>query len=355
MVRAAALAFLMSGILLAQSSSGLSPERRALFGWLDRVAALPSLRAGEFVRVTYTQRNSSLRIGHEFGFITSERSGQLDILMLDLRTSARPWREDGRLEAVVVERWNLRATAEKAAGPVASGDVRLADNVMLGTLELVMLARAAAEAGWMRLADDLMVTAGRASRDGLLSDLRDDIASRLAIRAYRMLESGAPRDEVRNRLKQLVDDFPEFDDADIARRSITRLDETIARASPTTANTTEAVTERVARLIDALVDENAVWAISPGRVYFFANDPRETPVGPVRELWSLGHVGVPQLIEALDDRRLTRAVYWRNSRGWPVEVGEVALQILEQISGQRFAFDDSVKDRVTKWWNTVKK
>ena len=351
-----AVAVLLCSQLTAQDRSPLSHQGTTLFAWLDRVAELPRLSASEFVRVTYTQTDQDPpQIRHELGFITANLGEQLEILSLDLRLNKRSWRKAGTVESVAVERRDLRRTAATAIGPVASGGVRHAAGVMLGPLELVVLARACGEAGWDQLAADLLTTAGRASSESLEVDLRQDLASHLAVRAFKLLERDGPREEVRRRLQKLVDEFPEFHDADVARSAIRALDETIARERRPTRTDARTQEDQIAALIAALVDQKGVWLMSPGRVYFFAPEPRDTPPGPVRDLWQLGYAAVPQLIGTLDDRRLTRAIYWRNARGFPIAVGEVAAQILEQIAGQRFVFDDSVEERVLKWWRTVKK
>src|SRR5207253_1519939 len=84
-----------------------------------------------------------------------------------------------------------------------------------------------------------------------------------------------------------------------------------------------------------------------------------------------GFIAVPQLIAALDDRRLTRTLYgwfdWQMEPGWQVQlVGTRVVGILERISGQTFQPDyyqkptapklliDAVKPKVLAWWATVK-
>jgi hypothetical protein len=133
---------------------------------------------------------------------------------------------------------------------------------------------------------------------------------------------------------------------------------------------------RIADLIFLLRDQYGPQRTMPGYPDFVcgwalpdeARRACESQDSPVRQLINFGPAAVPQLIEALDDTRMTRAVHYYRA-GLPTQVlrvGDCALQILETISGQRFTSvaaplhtlskieRKNLKDNVTKWWQFTK-
>ena len=89
-------------------------------------------------------------------------------------------------------------------------------------------------------------------------------------------------------------------------------------------------------------------------------------ITPVHRLVDLGQAAVPQLIEALDDRRFTRCMEMQmNGLAEPrvLRVGDVARQILEDMSGRNFypvKTDDgklvhgTTRRQAEAWWKEVR-
>lgn len=88
-------------------------------------------------------------------------------------------------------------------------------------------------------------------------------------------------------------------------------------------------------------------------------------ITPIHRLVDLGDAAVPQLIEALDDKRFTRSMVQR-FKGWQepkvMRVGEVAQKILEHLSGQNFyphktdagkLVNGTTRQQAEAWWAEV--
>jgi hypothetical protein len=73
---------------------------------------------------------------------------------------------------------------------------------------------------------------------------------------------------------------------------------------------------------------------------------------PAHHLVELGLESVPQLLGALDDDRLTRAVedMWFISDSGILSIGGAAIQVLESIAGRQF----SDGDQAAAWWKEVR-
>ena len=88
-------------------------------------------------------------------------------------------------------------------------------------------------------------------------------------------------------------------------------------------------------------------------------------VTPVHRLVDLGHAAVPQLIEALDDRRFTRCMVQQFKGGaepMVMRVGDVVRRILEHISGQNLfprktdagkLVNGTTRQQAEAWWAEV--
>jgi hypothetical protein len=88
-------------------------------------------------------------------------------------------------------------------------------------------------------------------------------------------------------------------------------------------------------------------------------------ITPVHRLVDLGYEAVPQLIEALDDRRFTRCLvesFKATSAPVAMRVGDLAKKILEHLSGRNFfarRADDgslvngSTRQQAESWWAEV--
>jgi hypothetical protein len=127
--------------------------------------------------------------------------------------------------------------------------------------------------------------------------------------------------------------------------------------------------ERVAELIFQLRDQNGSQWSQPGHCDIF-NDPRGEQ-SPAHQLVKVGFDAVPQLIEALDDKRFTRSVGYHRDFYFShhvLRVGDCAMAILGQIAGRSFwsgtytnaamAKDGQVaetRSKVRAWWEEFEK
>jgi hypothetical protein len=186
-------------------------------------------------------------------------------------------------------------------------------------------------------------------------------------------------------VKKLLLNFPQADfaktESSIGREMARELDRMVAEDAarvrrPVSVSSLQG-RERIAELIYLLRDQYGPQRTMPGYPDFvcgwaLSDEARracESIDSPIRQLINFGPAAVPQLIEALEDTHMTRAVnYYRP--GMPVQVlrvGDAALQILEAISGQRFTDiagvlhtrsrneRKAVKDRVSAWWKAYQR
>lgn len=102
------------------------------------------------------------------------------------------------------------------------------------------------------------------------------------------------------------------------------------------------VENRVRELIFELRDQNGQQISQPGSCNIFMDRQRSTNT-PAHQLVRIGYAAVPQLIEALDTKTLTRSVtYWRDFTfsHHVLTVGDCAQAILGQITGRSFYVHD---------------
>ena len=166
--------------------------------------------------------------------------------------------------------------------------------------------------------------------------------------------AAARRVAFRDEIKRLVLNFPQADfaktEASAGREMARELDRMIGEDTARAKRPAPATLQgraRIAELIFLLRDQPGTatddagvsgFRVRVGAVRRGATGVRVREDSPVRQLINSGPAAVPQLIEALDDTRMTRAVHYYRA-GLPTQVlrvGDCALQILEAISGQRF-------------------
>ena len=97
------------------------------------------------------------------------------------------------------------------------------------------------------------------------------------------------------------------------------------------------IKERVAELIFQLRDQNGEQICQPDRATSSATGAAKRQ--PRHQLVALGFDAVPQLIDAIDDRRLTRAVGFHRSfyfSHYILRVGDCAADILDRIASHSF-------------------
>jgi hypothetical protein len=127
--------------------------------------------------------------------------------------------------------------------------------------------------------------------------------------------------------------------------------------------------ERVAELIFQLRDQNGQQWSQPGACNIF-NDPREEK-SPAHQLAALGFDAVPQLIEALEYKRLTRSVGFHRDFYYShhvLRVGDCAEDIIERIAARSFwrgkttnsamlkdGESSETKKQIEAWWQDIQK
>ena len=378
-------------------SAALTRDDRDLFKWFDGLGYTPDLSDKTLVAVEtgfFTIGDATERVPQRLlGFLLSE-SAENFVVHLTTATDARYIRSGPTIDlgAVGFTRLNLRATAEVMARWAREpGSAALPPNIpryWRTQLTLFMLARACAAAGFDELAHELVAASQVAERlEGSVYTLKQELSGSIANQrvavSFADFERGGTRVAFRDEIKRLVLNFPQADfaktEASAGREMARELDRMIredtAHAKRPPPETLQG-RARIAELIFLLRDQHGPQRTMPGYPDFvcgwaLSDEARracESVDTPARQLVHFGPAAVPQLIEALDDTRMTRAVHYYRA-GLPTQVlrvGDCALQILETISGQRFTSvaaplhtlskneRKALKDNVNGWWLTVK-
>ena len=382
-----------------QSAQGtaLTRDDREMFKWFDGLGYTPDLSDKTLVAVEtgfFTIGDGTERVPQRLlGFLLSE-SAENFVVHLTTATDARYVRSapTSDLGAVGFTRLNLRATADVMARWAREpGSAALPPNIpryWRTQLTLFMLARACAAAGFDDLAHELVAASLVAERlEGSVYTLKQELSGSIANQrvavSFADFERGGTRVAFRDEIKRLVLNFPQADfaktEASAGREMARELDRMIREDAAHTKRPPPETLQgraRIAELIFLLRDQHGPQRTMPGYPDFvcgwaLSDEARracESVDTPARQLIHFGPAAVPQLIEALDDTRMTRAVHYFRA-GLPTQVlrvGDCALQILEMIGGQRFTSvaaplhtlskneRKALKDNVNKWWEMVR-
>jgi len=388
--------FCTSPTALSQTSP-LTRDDRDLFKWFDSLGYSPGLADKPLVAVEtglWTGgTGTNLLPQRLLGFLLSE-AGDEFVVHLTTATDARYVRRpaSGRAGAIGFTRLNLHATADVLARwarePGSSAPPANMPRYWRTQLTLFMLARACAASGFDDLAHALVAAAEVAERiEGspytLKLELSGTIANQRVAMAFADFERGGTRVAFRDEIRRLVLNFPQADFAkterSTGREMVRELDRMIGEDTSHARRPAPAALQgraRIAELIYLLRDQHGPQRTMPGYPDFvcgwvLSDDGRracEEQDSPVRQLINAGPAAVPQLIEALEDTRMTRAVqYYRE--GLPMQVlrvGDCALQILEAISGLHFTSvaaplhtltkneRKAIRNNVMAWWAKVR-
>jgi hypothetical protein len=179
-----------------------------------------------------------------------------------------------------------------------------------------------------------------------------------------ILDFGDPavtRPQLLERTTALLKNFPHCDYIERAKDTADILKEMVAEDQIHSKFSDEEIAklplqEQVKEWIFRLRDQNGHQWGQPGRVDIF-DQMQGAQDTPAHHLAALGDAAVPQLIDALEDKRFTRSVgYFRNfvfSHN-VITVGGAAHMILERISGQsltgRFNNPAETREAVEEWW-----
>jgi hypothetical protein len=181
-----------------------------------------------------------------------------------------------------------------------------------------------------------------------------------------ILDFGDPavtRPQLLERTTALLKNFPHCDYIEQAKQIANELKKMVAedKAHPDLSDEQIAglaPEQQVAEWIFRLRDQNGHQWSQPGTVDLF-DQMRGAQNTPAHHLVALGDAAVPQLIDALGDKRFTRSVgYFRDFvfSHEVLTVGDAAHKILERISGQRLmgSYDNpaDTHEAVEEWWTT---
>ena len=378
-------------------SSALTRDDRDLFRWFDGLGYTPDLTDKTLVAVEtglFTLGDGTQRVPQRLlGFLLSESAADF-VVHLTTATDAKYIRSAATADSGPVNftRLNLRATADVMARWAREpGSAALPPNIpryWRTQLTLFMLARACASAGFDDLAHELVAASQVAERlegsaDTLKQELSGTIANQRVAVSFAAFENGGTRVAFRDEIRRLLLNFPQADfaktESSVGREMVRELDRMIGEDTARAKRPPPATLQgraRIAELILLLRDQHAPQRTMPGYPDFvcgwaLSDEARracESVDTPVRQLINAGPAAVPQLIEALDDTRMTRAVHYYRA-GLPTQVlrvGDCALQILEMISGQRFTSvaaplhtlskneRKALKNNVNGWWDKVR-
>lgn len=380
-------------------NAALTRDDRELFKWFDSLGYTPDLADKPLVVIDtglWTIEGGADRVPERrLGFLLSETAEEFTVHLTsatEARYRRRPATAD--LPAVGMTRANLRAIAELLVRPPGDPGPPSPMTVVIPRFwrtqaTLFMIARACAAAGLDELAHSLVGAAMTAERNaGTPASLKQELSGTIANQRVAMIfadfERGGTRVVLRDEIRKLIANFPQADFAktesspgrEMARELERMVAEDMAREKRPVSVLSLPGRARIAELIYLLRDQHAPQRTMPGYPDFvcgwvLSDEARracESVDSPVRQLIYFGAAAVPQLIEALDDTRLTRAVHSYRP-GMPVQVlriGDCALQILEAISGQRFTSQAAalhtqsenerklIKKNIAAWWNLYK-
>lgn len=370
--------------------TALTAEEKRAFAWFDTLG-FPDVTERLFVRVAtgewFVHNNDPPENSYEFGFLLEDAGDAFTVFMLDLSTRKfkktppnTPERERVGYEDADLEK--------QAAAFLKERKKEAAEHIMrvgsgLGQrAETFVWARVCASQGLDRLAHDLYTFAstqpnprtGESEKKTLQQVVASEIAHETMWRAILDFEEPSiTRKELLETFEKFVKNFPESEHHARAKETAQLLERMVAEdeAHAKNAKPFEQMTqqERVAELIFQLREQNGQQFCQPGSCDIFA-DPRGEK-SPAYQLVKMGYDAIPQLIEALEDKRFTRSVgYWRGFvfSHHVLRVGDCAQAIIERIANRRFykrtytnaamvkdGKAQSVKAQVKAWWAQFQK
>lgn len=363
------LSVLLIGLLpLTARCAGLDSNTRADFEWFSKLG-FPDVKGREFVRVAtgnYTQvvdQPASARNSYINGFLLSTNRDTFTIFSLGLvtrtYTNSLPGTADykhvGMEPADVLQ--SVREELQSLRSPPKYDYVSWRFGTSISkTAEAFVLAWACWRQGLEAQAQELYNEA-KATPSPYQADhaepvfrvaLENDFAQVLMCRATDAF--GNPtisRPELLHRFETILTNYPDSKCAKSNLETVTALKRMIAedeehqQAGPKDLNqlSTE---QKVRELIFRLRDQNGQQIGESVDIFqdWYVRSKLRTTNTPAHQLVAIGYAAVPQLIQALDSRTLTRSVglaYYGYYPGHVLTVGDCAGRILERITGKRFA------------------
>lgn len=378
-----------------------------VFKWFDTLG-YPKLADRKLISVPIGSwsnlSDDSPKINYGHAFLLRDEGERLGVFMLNLSEHTFEKTPDGvsehgqlgfavaDLKKIATDRLTeLRKISDEEPDPWRRFGAKMTERG-----ELFVLARACNASGYKQLANELVAqalsirdrqTGKRLLIEALQEKIAEDISHAEMWRA--VVAFGNPeisRKELLQRFREIEKHFPKSrhvkrakETADILAKMV-KEDESHA-ATKRKSFDKMTTKEQVAELIFQLRDQNGRQWSQPGSCNIFA-DPRDGgPFGhafgekdsdggsPASQLVAIGYEAIPQLIENLEDPRLTRSVGFHRNFYFShhvLSVGNCAMTIVNRISSQSFhARSDTARAkegeerqstvRVRKWWAEVQR
>jgi hypothetical protein len=358
--------------------SKLTPAEQQQFAWFDTLG-FPDLSNASFVRVStgwWSRTNNDAPVNSErLAFLLNQEGATFSVFTLDFSKysfTRTPAGTEPHL-TVAYEILDLKKTTHLEL--IQFIDPAAGERDMLGRRfgkmlsvrgEQFVLARGCAANGLDQLAHDLLQTTGsQAERSAEFGHV-------LMWRA--VLKFGTPevsRAELLEEFRRFKKNFPDSQHIERAQDTAQLLEQMVRedkehaqlKQPPFEEMTTE---QQVAELIFQLRDQNGQQWSQPGSCDFFY-DSRGAE-SPASQLLEIGFGAVPQLIEAIEDKRFTRSVEYHRDFYFShrvLRVGDCATTVLERIASRTFyelkyanevtGNEPTTKQRAQEWWNEVQR
>ena len=373
--------FLICFTWLQQSladDSKLTRAEQEQFAWFDTLG-FPDLSNAPFVRVStgwWSRTNNDPPVNTEkLAFLLNQEGDTFTVFTLDFSQYSFTRTPAGTepYQTVAYEILDLKRMTHRELIQLIDSEAgeRFVLHRRFGKMlsvrgEQYVLARGCAANGLDQLAHDLLQTTGsQADRSAEFGH---------ALMWHAVLKFGNPevsRAELLDEFSGFEKKFPDSQHIQRARETAELLEQMVRedkehaqlQQPPFDEMPTE---QQVAELIFQLRDQNGHQWSQPGSCDFF-NDLRGAE-SPASQLLEIGFDAVPQLIEAIEDKRFTRTVaYHRNFyfSHHVLRVGSCTTTILERIASRTFyelkyanevtGNEPTTKQRAQEWWNEVQR
>ncbi len=380
----------------AQAAQVTEQERQAAFAWFDTlgnpdVTHLPFVRIaiGRDDRMTDSYSDEKFR----YGFLLEDTGTTFTVFLTDFSTwtfsrsvPTVPVAERVGYERIDLKQWVpdwLKWNRAPHDTGMFGGLNPPFDCLRATDLQAFLVARACSAIGYSKLAADLCDFAayGRfvenkdppPSQPAFQQVLSDELATHNIWTA--VLDCGNPavgRETLLTSFGRFVRNFPTSRYAPQAREAMEMLNTMVEEDRMHARLALKPLAQmpaqdRVRELIFQLREQNGHQNTQPGTCDVFADLKQER--SPASQLVTMGLAAIPQLIDHLNDRRLTRSIgFWRNFTfsHHVLRVGDVVEKIIERIAHRTFYSRDysngamvkdgtvvTVKAEIQSWWAQI--
>jgi hypothetical protein len=400
-------ALCLSAILGVVGRAQAQGDTKEILDWFNALG-FPDLSSAKLVRVaTGTAGSSGGRpLEKQFfpAFLLKTHGRSFTVFLLDLRTEtfeqSLPGTEElGRVGYEIID---LKAAVEKylqtRAKPKEGEDSLFVGHEFWGGIDSLVVARACRQQGHGELARALLEESrkdfgrrfGGEEAKSFRQQLIDAVAQALLQRAvFGFADQDISRKDLLARFELIIDHCPESENKGDVRplnvccwslgrhtepsryyrdrlRAMVKEDEELSRR-PKKAESEMSRRELIADLIQQLRDQRGQQWSWPGRCEIFNPQFPDRTRGvegmAADRLATIGLEAVPQLIDALDDKRFSRVVESHHDSVYMLRVSDCARLVIERLAGRTFA-DRSApeepderdrwavesKKRVVAWW-----